>query len=209
MAKNVRLVAWAGLLATTIGLTGACSGRQPSGQPEGQYEATRSASVETSSPSSPTPSPGTDGHRTRTRAIQVVYARGRSSAELVARRARVPVKGNPLLGALRMAAKPSEPHLRTVVPAGAFSGAGFDGIGRQGAFWVEVSSPRFAHSRLGMSQGEARLAVRAVICTIQSSFGVRQPVDVYPPGGGIVLRELFGTPLPQPHRDRVDVRCPR
>lgn len=163
-----------------------------------------------------TASPSTSperGHDGPTFAVHVMYVHGGPGAELVARRARVPMRGNPILNALDLAAQPPGGPLRAVVPPDAFSLAGFDGIGKRGSFWVEVAHERFGESRLGMSQGEARVALRAVICTVQSLGGNQpasghQPVRVYPPGGGHPLRQLFGTPVPQAHHHRVDVNCP-
>ena len=151
------------------------------------------------------------GHPRHSVAVRLYYARGHSD-DLIAHRVRLPLREGPLLSALDLASsQPRQGQGRAVVPANSFSGAGLDGISENGAFWAEVTHLRVSRTSLGMTPDEAQLAVRAVICTIQSPGGTgpvgQQPLVVYPPGGGDPVRRLFGVQLPQAEDDRLDVAC--
>lgn len=123
---------------------------------------------------------------------------------LVARRVLVAAPGageNPVLAALERASATGERGLVALVPSRAFTSAGFDGFGRHGAWGLQLRRPFLARRPAGWTRARARLAVRAVLCTV-SSFDGRSdhPISVYPPGGRPEVDRLLGVPLPADHR---------
>lgn len=207
MTRCRRLLAAAISLTAMLAVFSGCTEDPP---------AAAADSVSGSVTESRTPSPSARAdkeHPAKSMAVRVFYARGRSD-HLLGKRVRVPLGEGPALSALMLAAdEPSEGHWRAVVPANSFAHAGFDGVGSDGAFWIEVTQKRVSATRFGLTRDEARLAVRAVICTLQGLGGDRaggkQPVDVYPPGGGEPVRRLFGVRLPEAENNRLDVACGR
>lgn len=109
--------------------------------------------------------------------------------------------GNPVLAALERASTTGERGLVALVPSRAFTSAGFDGFGRHGVWGLQLRRPHLARRPAGWSEARARLAVRAVLCTV-SSFDGRSdhPISVYPPGGRPEVDRLLGAPLPADRR---------
>lgn len=79
--------------------------------------------------------------------------------------------------------------LRDLWPEGSFASGGFDGIGAAGTFSVVLSDPSLEDLPAGMSPEEARLAVQAVVFSLERSFGRARAVDFYV-GHGVVDRVL-------------------
>jgi hypothetical protein len=203
MPASWRGLHFCAIAATLAALLMACSNPQAS-------DPSAPPSVEPGTSHLPTASTSANDkaehERTRTTVVEVFYGSG---SRLVARKARVRLAGNPILKALALAASgPTEKGLRAVVPLGAVTQAGFDGIGRRGAFWVGLADARWTEPQPGMSAAEVDLAVRAVVCTVQS-FGGKQPVTLYPPGGGRPVTRFLGRSLPEPQDNVMALRCPR
>lgn len=181
--------------AIATALVTGCSISVPQ-EPEARYGPNKGSSV----------APERQQHKGPRLGVQVFY---RSGSRLVAADARVPVRGNPIVSALELAAEPTHSDLQAAVPSGAFAQAGFDGIGRTGSFWVEVADDRWIGAQPQLSAADARLAVRAVVCTVQSLGNGRSRVDVFRVGGGSPAQRLFGQPLPRAKGRVLDVGCPR
>jgi hypothetical protein len=87
---------------------------------------------------------------------------------------------NPLdAGLLALQQAPVDPDYRTPWPAGSFSGAGFDGIGVNGAISVVLANASLHDRPAGMSQAEAEAAVQQVVYTMQAAIQTRAPVQFY------------------------------
>lgn len=160
-----------------------------------------------------TPRPPRDV-RDRARAEQTLLATAYygvvdDPGRLVARPVRVATPGaggSPVLAALERSAVATDPRLVALVPPRAFASAGFDGFGRHGSWGLQLRRPFLAARPAGWSRQRARLAVRAVLCTVASLDRPRpHPVSVYPPRFRPEVDRLFGVSLPA---DRRSGPCP-
>lgn len=99
---------------------------------------------------------------------------------------------------------PLDPDYRTLWPADSFAGAGFDGIGADGFYSVELTDAGLAERPAGMTEEEAHLAVQAVVYTMQATGGARAPVEFYAPGATGPLDTVLGVPATRdPEHDGV------
>lgn len=115
------------------------------------------------------------------------------SGDLVSRTVPVDATGDRIEQALTIAASPPhEPGLTQAVPAGAFEAASYDGFGKHGQFSVALSDSSTLDAQPGMTAAEARLAIRAAVCTTQ--IGTDSPPVVFVLNKKPVSR-LFGQPL--------------
>lgn len=68
-----------------------------------------------------------------------------------------------------LAEAPDDPDYRSLVPAGSLAGDySFDGVGRNGAYGVELADARWTERPGRMSAAQARLAVQQVVWTLQT-----------------------------------------
>jgi hypothetical protein len=160
---------------------------------------------------SPSPKVHPDGNGL---SVEVFYARS-GTGSLVSRGVQIPQPGSdPVVRALGLAAEdPTEPGLTAVVPAHVVSGSGFDGFGRYGSFSLDLSDPAWVERPAGMGDAEARLAQRALVCTVESFggggvHGGHQPIHLYLPSGAAAGNRLFGIPLPPTKNNTMKVACP-
>ena len=141
---------------------------------------------------------------------EVFYARVGTNS-LVARHVRVPDRGDPIRHALELAAtKPTDPGLTSVVPRDSIPQAGFDGFGRYAAFSLAFADRTWIDRPATMGVAEARLAQRAVLCTVQSFGGIHgghQPVHLYLESGATAGTRLFGVALPPTRHHAMEVDC--
>jgi hypothetical protein len=160
---------------------------------------------------SPPPSHGSLGQQKPSVEVEVFYRRDRTDS-LVARHVRVPVQGSATFThALEIAAEePTEKGLTAVAPAHAISHVDFEGSGRHGDFFLTLADRAWTRRPSGMGVVEARLAQRAVLCTVQSFGGLHgghQPVHLYLRRGTPAGKHLFGVPLPPTREHAMHVDC--
>jgi len=111
---------------------------------------------------------------------------------LVSRKVRVEAHANVFEEALAIAgAPPPEARLSNAFPADAFGSVSFDGFGSHGKYGVVLRDDAVEHAQPGMSPADARLAIRAVVCTVQT--GKFAPVMFYLHRRAAT--GLFGVPL--------------
>jgi hypothetical protein len=142
--------------------------------------------------------------------VEVFYGR-KGTQSLVSRHVRIPERGDPMMRALELAAQePTEPGLTALVPAGSVPQVNFDGSGRYGAFSLAFPDRAWIERPSAMGLREARLAQRAVLCTVQSFGGVHgghQPIGLYFRSGSPAGTRLFGIPLPPTRDHAMNVDC--
>jgi len=144
---------------------------------------------------------------------KIVYYGREGTESLVPREVQIPERGvSPVLRALELAAEePTEAGLTAIVPADAISAVGFDGFGRNGAFSLTLSDPAWIDRPSDMTIADARMAQRAVLCTVQSFGGVKgghQPIHLYLRGSDRPAGDrLFGIPLPPTKDQAMNVDC--
>ena len=126
-----------------------------------------------------------------------------ADGSLVSRRARVDAHGDRIEEALVVAGtSPKETGLSNAYPADAFVSASYDGFGTRGQFGVVVRDRSFVGSPQGMTATEARMAIRAAVCTAQD--GTDSPVVFYLDREPVT--RLFDQPLPE--QGVRDADCP-
>lgn len=181
------------LLVLVLLVLGACStapapGREPAARPTSSSSsagstpsgaAARPSNEATPSPSSPT-------------VLVKVYFVDRHG-RLVARTLPVAADGDRFAEALALAAsRPAGAGLEPAVPAGAFASVSFDGFGAHSQIGVTLADRSVLSAQPGMTPAEARLAVRAAVCTTQN--GTDAPVQFYL--GRRTVSRVLGQPLP-------------
>ena len=102
-----------------------------------------------------------------------------------------------LLGAMQVAtAPPQDPDYATYWPPGSFAHVRFDGSGRDGEYAVTLADATLRDRPDGMTAAEARMAVQALIYTVQAAGDVRAPVQFYVDGRP--ADRLYGVPAGDP-----------
>ncbi len=115
-----------------------------------------------------------------------------SDGRLVSRKVQVEARADVFEEALAIAGvPPREAGLSNAFPADAFGSVSFDGYGRHGKYGIVLRVDAVEDARPGMSPADARLAIRAVVCTVQT--GRFSPVMFYLHGKAAT--GLFGVPL--------------
>lgn len=97
---------------------------------------------------------------------------------------------------------PSRGGLRNAYPADALVSASYDGYGTHGQFGVVIRDQSVVDSPAGMTSAEARMAVRALVCTVQN--GTDAPVVFFLHRKSV--SSVWGQPLI--HRMARDAHCP-
>jgi hypothetical protein len=186
LAVGGAVVATAAVI-TAIAL--ATGGSTPPSTEPGPATTPPSVAVDTPSPSDASPSPAGE-----TFAAGIYYVGDTPVGPRLYREfARVPADGGRLMAALEQATRtPRDPDYRTLWPEGSFASASFDGIGADGQYSVTIADPALRDHPEAMTEDEARMAVEAVIYTLQAAGQARAPVQFYLAGNPV--DQVYGVP---------------
>lgn len=91
---------------------------------------------------------------------------------------------------------PSDPDNRNYWPAGSIVGFGFDGIGDDGEFSVDLADDSLVERPAGMDEATAGMAIQQLIYTLQEATDAKAALRFYI--GPDVVDRLFGVSLPDP-----------